>query len=433
MLEILEHEGLLALARERSLLSGMQLDRVGASIASFDLLYLPELRRRGCVAPCVDASRKEAQVRGGAVLDSMPGLFANVAVFDFKSLYPSLIRTFALDPLAHARAGADAIEAPNGARFAREGAILPEILERFMARRAAAKRRGDRHADQAIKIMMNALFGVLGAAGCRFFDPQHRERDHGFGQQTLLGRATPSRAAGVDVLYGDTDSVFVQLHAGRRGRARGGRVRLREQVEARIATRVRETLPRRAAPPPRARVHLRALLHAARARRPSGSKKRYAGLRDGALELVGLEAVRRDWPAVARRLQRGLLERVFADEDPLPLRARDRGGACARASSTPSSSTRGACARARSSRTSRPRRPTSRPRARRARRPARVIRYVIAATGPEPVQPGRPLPGPIDHAHYVERVLRPIAEQILEPLGHSFDEALGAPRQLALL
>ena len=52
---------------------------------------------------------------------------------------------------------------------------------------------------------------------------------------------------------------------------------------------------------------------------------------------------------------------------------------------------------------------------------------MIAAAGPEPVRPGQALPGPIDHAHYVERVLRPIADQILEPLGRSFDEALGCP------
>ena len=43
-----------------------------------------------------------------------------------------------------------------------------------------------------------------------------------------------------------------------------------------------------------------------------------------------------------------------------------------------------------------------------------------------------PLPGGIDHAHYVERVLRPVADAILVPLGHSFDEALGQPRQLGL-
>ena len=55
VLEILEREGLLALCVERSLLSGMPLDRVGASVASFDRLYLPELRRRGRVAPSVGA------------------------------------------------------------------------------------------------------------------------------------------------------------------------------------------------------------------------------------------------------------------------------------------------------------------------------------------------------------------------------------------
>ena len=62
-----------------------------------------------------------------------------------------------------------------------------------------------------------------------------------------------------------------------------------------------------------------------------------------------------------------------------------------------------------------------------------VVRYVVARTGPEPVLPGRPLPEGIDYSHYVERVLRPVAEAILAPLGQSFDEASGQPRQLSLL
>jgi DNA polymerase-2 len=430
-LEILEREGLLALARERSLLSGMQLDRVGASVASFDLLYLPELRRRGCVAPCVDTSRKDAQVRGGAVLDSKPGLFSNVAVFDFQSLYPSLIRTFALDPFAHARAGDDAIVAPNGARFAREGAILPEIIERFMERRAAARRRGDRHADQAIKIMMNALFGVLGAAGCRFFDPEIANAITGFGQQTLHQARAAFEARGVEVLYGDTDSVFVQLRSSGAA-AKDEAERLREGVESDIAARLRDTY--RVEP----RLHLELECVYERFFMPrvrggaSGSKKRYAGLRDGALELVGLEAVRRDWPAVARRLQRGLLERVFADEDPLPfareiarqVRAGELDAELVYAKRVRKGSVESYVA-------------TTPPHVQAARKagapPGALIRYVVAAAGPEPVLPGRPLPGPIDHGHYIERVLRPIAEQILEPLGRSFDEAIDAPRQMALL
>src|SRR6185437_4482779 len=99
VLEILAKERLIELAVSRSLLTGMQLDRVGASIASVDFLYLHELRRRGRVAPSVSQDHAGAEVAGGAVLDSAPGLFRNILVFDFKSLYPSIIRTFNIDPM----------------------------------------------------------------------------------------------------------------------------------------------------------------------------------------------------------------------------------------------------------------------------------------------------------------------------------------------
>jgi DNA polymerase-2 len=61
-----------------------------------------------------------------------------------------------------------------------------------------------------------------------------------------------------------------------------------------------------------------------------------------------------------------------------------------------------------------------------------VIRYVITSRGAEPVLPGQPVPSDIDRTHYVEKVLRPIADAVLPELGQSFDEALGEPRQLAL-
>ena len=77
-------------------------DRVAASIASFDFLYLAELNKRRIVAPSVrsDDARVFAAQAGGHVLEPRPGVHDNVWVFDFKSLYPSLIRTFNIDPLA---------------------------------------------------------------------------------------------------------------------------------------------------------------------------------------------------------------------------------------------------------------------------------------------------------------------------------------------
>jgi DNA polymerase-2 len=433
VLEILEHEGLLDLCIERSLLSGMQLDRVGASIASFDLLYLPELRRRGFVAPSVDASRTSAGVSGGALLDPVPGFHRNVAVFDFKSLYPSLIRTFDLDPLAHALATgeSDALEAPNGARFARSGGILPGVVERFWAARAAARERGDPHAAQAIKIMQNALFGVLGATACRFFDADIANAITSFGQQTLRWTRDAFAEQGVRVLYGDTDSVFVEIVS------REEVEPLRQRAEARIAQRIEREY----------RVESRLELEferyfdgffLPRLRGGRGaSHKRYAGSEDGKLVVVGLEAVRRDWPEIAARLQQGMLERAFTDRPVAPfvreVAEQVLAGACdaelvfvkrVRKASLD-----------RYTATTPPHVQAARKLVEQGIRVGPVVRYVITATGPEPVVPGRALPAAIDRRYYVDRVLAPIADAILIERDESFDAVLGRakPQQLSLL
>ncbi len=433
VLEIVEREALIGLCVERSLLSGMQLDRVGASIASFDLLYLPELRRRGRVAPSVNAERKQARIQGGAVLDSHPGLFTNVGVFDFKSLYPSLMRTFNLDPFAFSVAGTDAIVAPNGAAFARDRAILPEILQRFAAGRELAKRRGDRHADLAIKIMMNAMIGVLGAGACRFFSPEVANAITGFGQQTLRWTREAFEARGIGVLYGDTDSIFVALDPGAgRAAALAQAAGLRAQVEAAIAARVRDEYRVE----PALELELECVYD--RFFQPSvrggahGSKKRYAGWLDGEVVVVGLEAVRRDWPQAAKRLQLGMLERVFRGLPPEPfVRAMVeelRAGELDRELVIRKTIRKGSLDRytARAA-----------PHVAAARKleggPGREVRYVITVRGPEPVRSDLAPPGPIDRDHYLDNVFRPIADAILPHVGSSFDEALGRPRQLSLL
>jgi DNA polymerase-2 len=164
----------------------------------------------------------------------------------------------------------------------------------------------------------------------------------------------------------------------------------------------------------------------------SGSKKRYAGWSEGRLELVGLESVRRDWPARARRVQTGMLERVFRDEEVVPflrevvarVLAGELDAELVYARRLRKGSLEGYTA-------------TTPPHVQAARKagaaPGSVVRYVITATGPEPVLPGRPHPPGIDRAYYVEHVLRPVAESILSVLGRDFDEALDRPRQLPLL
>jgi DNA polymerase-2 len=295
-----------------------------------------------------------------------------------------------------------------------------------------ATRRHDRHADQAIKIMMNALYGVLGAAACRFFDPAIANAITGFGQEILRWTCEAFAAEGVRVLYGDTDSVFVELAPPEGAPAAAQASALRARVADVVAERVRTAH----GVEPRLvleleRVYERFFLPHVRGG-GTGSKKRYAGLDGGRLELVGLESVRRDWPAIARRLQRGMLERIFADRDPVPfvreVVASVRAGELDAELVTAKRLRKGAVDRYTA---------TTPPHVQAARKaPGRVgpvVRYVVTRAGPEPVLPGRALPAGIDREHYVDKVLRPVADAILRELGSDFDEVEGLPRQLTLV
>ena len=280
VLEILDHQRLVELAISRSRLTGMQLDRVGASIASIDVLYLSELRRRGRVAPSV-TEHANAAVAGGAVLDSVPGLFTDILVFDFKSLYPSIIRTFNIDPLTYMApsevgSARDLIRTPSGACFRREPGILPELVARLWEARDRARRAGDPLAAQAIKILMNSLYGVLAATTCRFFSPALANAITLTGQHLIHMAADEVRRLGHAVIYGDTDSLFVASRAKGIGEHRGGSrtPSPRDRQNARRASSQR--LRSRELPRARIREVLPTLLHA---RGPSGNRRQQEALR----------------------------------------------------------------------------------------------------------------------------------------------------------
>ena len=147
------------------------------------------------------------------MLEPAPGLYRNVLVFDFKSLYPSVIRTFQIDPLGPAAARPDRRRPDRGAQRRRVPARAghpARMLDDLFPRREAAKAAGDRVASQAIKILMNSFYGVLGTSACRFASPALANAITGFGREILLWSRRRIESRGLEVLYGDTDSLFVR-------------------------------------------------------------------------------------------------------------------------------------------------------------------------------------------------------------------------------
>jgi DNA polymerase II len=432
VLELLAHTGLVELTVRRSLLTGMQLDRVGAQIAAVDSLYLRALRARGRVAPSVESSREPEGITGGLVLDSRPGLYRNVLVFDFKSLYPSLIRTFNIDPLTHVPVpppGADVIRTPGGAAFRRdEDGILPALVARLWDERAAARAAGDATEAQAIKILMNSLFGVLGSPASRLFSPAVANAITLAGQHVIRLAAQAVERRGYRVIYGDTDSLFVDAGEADESRAAATAETLRVEVGDEVAAALaREFGCTSHLELEFEKVYTRFFLPEVRGG-ATGSKKRYAGLVGGELEIVGLEAVRRDWSGVARRFQRELLELVLREE-PVEDFVRDR-VADLRAGKLDTelvyrktvrkpleSYTRTTPAHVKAAR-------------KQTDAGSRVVAYVVTRVGPEPADQ---LTADPDREHYVTQQLKPLADAVLRFVeGPDFDDLSGLRKQLSL-
>ena len=432
---IVDELKLVSLAFARSELTGMTPDRVAASIASFDHLYLSELERLRIVAPTVraDDSRVHAAQQGGHVLEPRTGLHANVWVFDFRSLYPSIIRTFNIDPLAYVAEPAtdqDLIRTPGGA-FHREAAILPGLLDELFPRREAAQADGDKVASQAIKILMNSFYGVLGTPACRFYNPALANSITGMGKEMLLWSKRWFEAAGFTVLYGDTDSLFVLAGDDDAEalcmQARQLAETLNQQLTSYIAERwrVKSRLELQFE-----KLYLKLFLPRAR-HSTRGASKRYAGLVDasegGEVEFVGMEVVRRDWTALAKQVQRELYQRLFTDrpvdaylaeivqqvrkgelDDALIYRKNLRKAVGDYTASTPPH-----VAAARKS----------------TRPPGRLISYVMTTAGPELKEEQQ---HPLDREHYVRKQVKPVAEPVLDTLGLDFERVIGDNRQADL-
>ncbi len=311
---------LLTFLLERATVTGLPADRSGGSVAAFCHLYIPLMHRQGFVAPNLGERLPEASP-GGFVMDSQPGLYESVLVLDYKSLYPSIIRTFLIDPVGlieGMRHPEDSASVPGfrGARFSRTRHSLPAIVDDAsgQGRRNQAKRE---HNAQALKIIMNAFYGVLGSSGCRFFDPRLASSITLRGHEIMLKTRDLIEAQGYTVIYGDTDSTFVWLGRphGQQEAATIGKA-LVLQVNQWWREHLHNEYGLHSALELQYETHFRRFLMPTVRGAEEGSKKRYAGLvtrADGTEEMVykGLETVRTDWSPLAQRFQQELYLRIF--------------------------------------------------------------------------------------------------------------------------
>ncbi|AHZ68404.1 DNA polymerase II [Pseudomonas mandelii JR-1] len=432
---------LLTFLLERASVTGLPADRSGGSVAAFTHLYMPLMHRQGFVAP--NLGNKPAQASpGGFVMDSQPGLYESVLVLDYKSLYPSIIRTFLIDPvgliegLQHPE-DSNSVPGFRGARFSRTRHCLPAIVARVAEGRETAKREHNAPLSQALKIIMNAFYGVLGSSGCRFFDTRLASSITLRGHEIMLRTRQLIEAQGHTVIYGDTDSTFVWLRRahGQEEAAQIGRA-LVDHVNQWWREHVQQEYGLESALELQFETHYKRFLMPTIRGAEEGSKKRYAGLvtrADGTDEMVykGLETVRTDWSPLARQFQQELYSRIFHRQpyqdyvrdyvrktlagefdDRLIYRKRLRRTLDDYERNVPPHVRAARIADDYNDQQGRPRQYQN----------GGWISYVISVAGPEPLEIRS---APIDYDHYVTRQLQPVADAILPFVDDDFSTLIG--------
>ena len=211
--------------------------RMGVSQWIRSLLYY-EHRRNGALIPrqqemtkrsvqvSADAVIKDKKYRGGLVIEPVRGVHFDVTVMDFASLYPSIIKvkniSYETVRCSHAECRRNTIPQTSHWVCRRRNGMLAMIIGslrdlrvnyyKALARSedSAEKRNQYTVVAQALKVILNASYGVMGAEIFPLHFLPAAEATTALGRHTIQETIKICDQIGIPVLYGDTDSLFLK-------------------------------------------------------------------------------------------------------------------------------------------------------------------------------------------------------------------------------
>jgi len=266
----------------------------------------------------------ELPYRGAIVVEPKKGIHENIAVMDFKSLYPTIIVSHSISPELlncnheECKEKNSAPETKNHFCINKVG-FIPKHLKFLIDRRKELKERIKKvpkdspeykildNEQYATKIISNAMYGYFGFVGARWYKRECGEATAAWGRFYIKKIMQMAESFGFEIIYGDTDSIFV--------RKEGLDLKELEEEAKSFVEKVNEELPGIIELEFRG-VYIRGIF-VAREKGETGAKKRYALLDiNGNLEIRGFETVRRDWCKLAKGTQRKVLEIILKENNP---------------------------------------------------------------------------------------------------------------------
>ncbi len=244
-----------------------------------------------------------------------PGIYDNLVVFDFRSLYPSIIISHNIDPftLNCSCCEKDAFISPVGHKFCRKKkGLIPSVLGELLEKRGEIKKKmkslkpgTDEYIQldarqQALKITANSFYGYLLYPRSRWYSKEAGESTTAWGRHYIQETMKKAEEAGFKVLYGDTDSLMLLL----------GDKKKKDALE--FVAKINSELPEKM------ELELEGFytrgVFVSKKAEEKGAKKKYAMISDeGRIKIRGFELVRRDWAGVAKKVQKQVLEAILKE------------------------------------------------------------------------------------------------------------------------
>ncbi len=259
------------------------------------------------------AKRHSRTYEGAFVYQPEPGFYEDIAVFDFKSLYPTIIVSHNISPeTCNAKCKKKIYSPDKSVWFCQEKkGFVPYILEDLITRRSNIKEimKKAKDADKdilyarqyALKTVANSIYGYLGYPLSMWYCYECAKSITSFGRMYIKQIIDRFLKAGYLVLYSDTDSIFVTI----KGKSREKVLNLVEGINKKLPGIMKLEL----------QGFYKSAIFVSAKDSSTGAKKKYALLEEnGNLIVKGFETIRRDWSPIAKEIQENTLQMILRNE-----------------------------------------------------------------------------------------------------------------------
>jgi len=263
--------------------------------------------------------RRLQTYKGAFVFEPKPGLYDNIVVFDYRSLYPTIVGSHNISPgtincdCCAEEAKLVPLEDNKKIWFCnKKKGFIPTLIEDLITRRTRIKEIIKDQIDEkfaildarqnSLKLLANSFYGYLGFFAARWYSLECAQATTAFGRHYIKEVIEKAQKSGFRVLYSDTDSVFLTLDEKTKQDAETFSEKINQELPGLMELEFEGFYP--------SGIFVSAKVGA------YGAKKKYALLdENGMLKIKGFESVRRNWSMIAKEVQEKVLEIILKERD----------------------------------------------------------------------------------------------------------------------